>query len=62
MPWTADSFRAKHDKGLTKSQSARAAKMANAILRSGGDEGVAIATAIKHVKSSTASKLYGKGK
>ena len=50
MPWTAESFRQKHAKHLSPAQAGRAAKQANAILASGADEGVAIATAIKHAK------------
>jgi uncharacterized protein YdaT len=47
MPWTAGSFRRKHNKKLTPYQSAKAAKIANAILKSSGNEGMAIATANK---------------
>ncbi len=60
MPWTAKQFKDRHAKGLTSAQAKRAAAQANAILRSGGDEGTAIATAIKHAKKSPAEKLYGK--
>jgi hypothetical protein len=41
MPWTGASFK-KHNKGLGKSGSAHAAKVANAVLRESGDEGKAI--------------------
>ena len=50
MPWDAKSFRTKHAKNLTHNQAAKAAEMANAMLRSGADEGIAIATAIKRSK------------
>lgn len=60
MPWTAESFKAKHAKGLTDAQASRAASMANAMLKSGTDEGVAIATAIKRAKSK-GSVLYDHG-
>lgn len=49
MPWTGSSFK-KHNKKLSPAQSAKAARMANAILKSGGKEGVAIATANKYAK------------
>lgn len=50
MPWTPESFRSRHAKHLSSAQAKRAAKQANAMLASGADEGVAIATAIKHTK------------
>ncbi len=50
MPWTAASFKSKHNHGLSPKQAAKAAKQANAILRSGGSEKVAIATASKNAK------------
>ena len=62
MPWTASQFRSRHAKDLSPKQAAEAAKQANAILRSGAGEGVAIATAIKHAKMSTAEHLYGRKK
>jgi uncharacterized protein YdaT len=48
MPWTGESYRRRHNKKLSSGEADKAAKQANAILRSGGDEGVAIATANKH--------------
>ena len=50
MPWTGKSFREKHNKGLSKRQSAKAASIANAILRETGDEALAIRTANARVK------------
>ena len=50
MPWTGSSFK-KHNKKLTPAQSAKAAKIANAILKSSGDEGMAIAVANKKAKT-----------
>jgi uncharacterized protein YdaT len=50
MPWTAKSFKAKHNHSLSPSQAAHAARQANAILKSGASEAVAIATANKNVK------------
>lgn len=44
MPWTGKSFR-KHNKKLKGSQATHAARIANAILRHSGDEGMAVATA-----------------
>lgn len=46
MPWNGKSFK-KHNKGLSGSQATHAARIANAILKQGGDEGMAIATANK---------------
>lgn len=48
MPWIPESFRKKHNQLLTLPQAKKAAKQANAILRSGAGEGVAIATANKY--------------
>lgn len=62
MPWTGEEFRAKHDKSLSKVQAAKAAKMANAMLKAGTSDGVAIATAIKRLKSSPGKTLYGEKK
>ncbi len=50
MPWDAKSF-AKHNHGLHGAAATKASSIANAILRSGGDEGVAIATANKYAKN-----------
>jgi uncharacterized protein YdaT len=58
MPWTGKTFREKHDKSLTASQSNKAAKIANAMLEGGTPEGEAIATAIKRSKQSVAESLY----
>ena len=59
MPWTPKQFKERHAHGLTPRQARTAAAQANAILKSGGDEGVAIATAIKHAKASSGQRLYG---
>lgn len=42
MPWTPESFRSKHNKGLSSDKSGEAAKIANGVLRKTGDEGKAI--------------------
>ena len=48
MPWTAKEFTSKHNKKLKGPSAKKAASMANAMLRSGTDEGIAIATANKY--------------
>ena len=48
MPWTAQSFAEKHNKKLTGHAAEKAAEMANAMVKAGTDEGIAIATANKH--------------
>jgi uncharacterized protein YdaT len=50
MPWTGKQFAAKHNKGLAGQGAKKAASIASAIVRGGGDEGVAIATANKYAK------------
>ena len=50
MPWTPTQFRTRHAKHLTQSQAKKASAMANAMLKGGASEGVAIATAIKRAK------------
>jgi uncharacterized protein YdaT len=55
-PWTSSSFAKKHNKKLSKSQSKKAAKIANAILAETGDEGLAIATANKLAKKKPKKK------
>lgn len=60
MPWTAESFRHKHNRKLTKAKASKAAKIANAMLAKGADEGEAIATANKRAERSPAHKVYGK--
>lgn len=51
MPWTAKEFASRHNKKLHGVPAAKAASMANAMIRSGTDEGIAIATANKHANS-----------
>ena len=50
MPWTAQQFKAKHNKSLTLPRAGKAAKQATAMIHAGVPEGVAIATANKHAK------------
>jgi uncharacterized protein YdaT len=47
MPWTGKSFASRYNKSLSGAAAMKAAEQANAILRSGAPEGVAIATANK---------------
>lgn len=59
MPWTPEEFRQKHGKHLSPGQAKRAAAQANAILQqNGGNEGVAIATALKNAGKSHAERMY----
>jgi uncharacterized protein YdaT len=62
MPWSAKSFAAKHNKKLSPSQSAKAAKQANAMLRAGVPEGEAIATANKHARPNFKMAKLGRRK
>jgi uncharacterized protein YdaT len=57
MPWDAQSFATKHNKKLVKRPAAarQAAKQANAMLKKGVPEGVAIATANKRANNKTAN-------
>lgn len=49
MPWkSGKEFAARHNKKLSGAAATKAMKIANAIIRSGGNEGVAIATANKY--------------
>jgi len=50
MPWTPTEFRMKHWRSASAKQARNAARIANAMLESGTDESVAIATAIKRAK------------
>ena len=56
MPWTAGSFKKKHNKGLTGAQAKRAASTANAVLRKTGDDAQAIRIANSVAKKKRASK------
>jgi len=51
MPWSASDFRDKHWKDATDAQAAKAAGIANEMLKNGAEESVAIATAIKNAKA-----------
>ena len=56
MPWDSASFAARHNKKLGPGKAAKAARIANAILKRTGDEGLAIATANARVKGSKPKK------
>lgn len=56
MPWTPKSFKQKHNHSLNAGQAKKAAAQANAILRSGASDRVAIATANKNAKGLRMSK------
>jgi uncharacterized protein YdaT len=56
MPWTGKSFASKHNKKLKGAVASSAARQASAMVRSGVDEGIAIATANKR-----ADKLQKRG-
>lgn len=55
MPWTARTFSSRHNRSLRGAGAARAARVANAVLRRTGDEGRAIRIA------SAAAKGGGRG-
>lgn len=59
MPWTARSFRKKHNHNLTDAQAGKAAAQATAMVKEGVPEGEAIATANKGAKKTRTQKLYG---
>ena len=68
MPWSAKEFSSRHNKKLKGARASKAASMANAMLRSGTPEGIAIATANKYANkhrsregrvSESAAKKYG---
>ncbi len=60
MPWTPKEFASRHNHKFKGKVAAKAASMANAMLRSGTPEGVAIATANKRAPS--AARKASKGK
>ena len=56
MPWTPRSFKGRHWKSASPSQAKRAARIANAMLKKGASEGVAIATGIARAKGRKKSR------
>lgn len=61
MPWSGKSFASRHNHKLKGSAATKAAEQANAMLRSGVPEGIAIATANKHanLKNKQARMAHG---
>ena len=59
MPWDANSFKSRHNHGLTGPEAIHAAHIANAILRSGEPDGIAIATANKMASRASGGILGG---
>lgn len=59
MPWNAETFKARHNKSLSKMQAKVAARQANAVLRRTGDEGMAIAVANK--RAAKGRRTFGEG-
>lgn len=55
MPWTGPDFKKRHAKKLSPVKAEKASRIANAIVASGGDEGMAIATGIARAKHNPAN-------
>ena len=62
MPWTGQQFASRHNKKLKGSAANSAARQANAMLRSGVPEGIAIATANKHANKLNRNINHSGGK
>ena len=60
MPWSPGAFASRHNHSLNAAGASKASRMANAILRSGASERVAIATANKYANKH-AAKLKRRG-
>ena len=50
MPWSPSEYRRKHNKRLSLAEAMKASRMAEGMMRSGVDEGIAIATANKRAR------------
>lgn len=62
MPWSSGKdFASKHNKKLKGAAATKAMKIANAIIRRGGDEGIAIATANKYGNKAQKKKKHSGG-
>lgn len=59
MPWTGATFKQRHAKNLSPARAGKAAKIANAMLKGGASEGLAIATGIARAKGQKPRK-HGK--
>jgi len=57
MPWTAQSFKSKHNKSLSPAKAARAAAIANSVLKSSGDDAKAIRIANGSVRNAAGRRL-----
>lgn len=60
MPWSAQSFKQKHNHGLTPAEAKKAAETANSILERTGDEALAIRTANHNAKHSRPQQVFSK--
>ena len=61
MPWTPAQFASRHNHGITGPEAIHAAHIANAMLKSGADEGLAIATANKRAERAPGGGILGGG-
>lgn len=61
MPWTPQSFKSKHNKSLSPAKAARAAAIANSVLKKSGDDAKAIKIANGTIKKAATRRLT-KGK
>jgi uncharacterized protein YdaT len=57
MPWSAQSFKSKHNKKLSPAQSAKAATIANSVLKKTGKEDSAIRIANASVRNAASRRL-----
>lgn len=62
MPWTAEEFKKRHNKGLSGGSAKKAAEIANRLLASGRDEGQAIRIANSSVRPSIKRRMEKKKK
>jgi hypothetical protein len=49
LPWTGKTFASRHNKSLSSGEAAKAASQASAMVKAGVPDGIAIATANKHI-------------
>lgn len=57
MPWTPQQFKNRHFGKASKKQALAASRQANAMLRAGVPDSIAIPTAIKHAKQKPNYKI-----
>ena len=60
MPWTADEFRTRHNKKLSLAEAGHAASIAEAMIKRGVSEGIAIATANKRARGGVLAGMQKK--